>query len=231
MKTRRLLDIAARVEIREGQDGKKYIDGILPYGSRSEDLGGFVEEIDPSAFRKTLADGADIFAFWAHNDAEVLASRSAGTLVLDNRAEGLGFSIEMRDGAIGEDRWQAVKRGDVVGTSFGFITERDEWDHTQEPALRRLKEVRLLEISPGVAFPAYPGAQSGAALRSVVVEARSMITAKTEPAPAAPEPAPAPPNMAPEGEARAERMAELKAYQERQLALVRANYGIKETTE
>jgi uncharacterized protein len=206
MKAKRFLDISHKIETRETGDGKRYIEGMIPYGSRSEDLGGFVEIIDRSAFRKTLADGADVFAFWAHNDAEVLASRSAGTLTLDNRDEGLYFSIEMRDGAISEDRWQAVQRGDVSGTSFGFMAERDEWDQAQKPVIRTLKEVRLLEISPGVAFPAYSGAQSGAALRSVVAEARSMSI----PAPASPEPIPAPPVQAPEDETRAAVLADAK---------------------
>lgn len=224
MKTKRYLDLSSKIETREGGDGKRYIEGVIPYGSRSEDLGGFVEVIDQSAFRKTLADGADVYAFWAHDDKEVLGSRSAGTLTLDSRSDGLHFSIEMRDGAISEDRWQAVQRGDVAGTSFGFQTERDEWDQSQSPTVRTLKEVRLLEISPGVAFPAYPGAQSGAALRSAVAEARSMNAPKPEPvAPAAPEPAPAPPVQAPEGRARAD---ELESMQRDELNLIRAQWGL-----
>jgi len=168
-KTKRFLDIGAKIETREA-DGKRFIDGMIPYNSRSEEMWGFVEEISPSAFNKTLSDGSEIFAFWAHNTAEILGSRSAGTLTLDNRAEGLHFSVEMRDSAVSEDRWQAIQRGDVAGVSFGFITEREEWDNSVKPALRTLKEVRLLEISPGVAFPAYPGAQSATAIRSLCDE-------------------------------------------------------------
>jgi uncharacterized protein len=219
VKTKRLLDLSSRIETRE-KDGKRYIDGLIPYNSRSEDLGGFVEQIDPSAFRKTIADGADIKAFWAHNESEVLGSTRAGTMTLEDRADGLAFSIEVRDTMLSEDRFQAVKRGDVLGTSFGFITERDEWDHKAAPALRTLKEVRLLEISPGVAFPAYPGAQSGAALRSIVVEARSMYSALPDPSP--PDPPPAPPAEAP-GE---ENRAELVAKQQAELDLIRAVYGL-----
>lgn len=222
MKTRRWLDTDSRVETRETPDGKRYIDGLIPYGSRSEDLGGFIEQIDPAAFRKTIADGAEVFAFWAHNEAEVLGSRTAGTLKLENRAEGLFFSVEMRDNAISEDRWQAVQRGDVAGVSFGFITEREEWDNAQKPALRTLKEVRLLELSPGVSFPAYKGAQSAAALRTVVSEARSMNkTAETPPAEI-----PAPPVPAPEDTKRAE--AEALRYQQTAiLELIKAREGIK----
>jgi len=220
-KTKRTLDIASKIETRE-KDGKKYISGVIPYNSRSEDLGGFIEVIDRTAFRKTIADGADVFAFWAHNDAEVLGSTRAGTMTLEDREDGLGFSIEVRDTAVSADRYEAVRRGDVVGTSFGFITERDEWNHTDKPALRTLKEVRLLEISPGVAFPAYSGAQSAASLRSVVSEMRSI----SKPADIVP-PAPqvAPPEQAPDTAKRAEAEA-LKLRQQNELALIRARFGL-----
>jgi uncharacterized protein len=220
VKAKRLLDISSKIETRE-KDGKRYIDGLVPFGSMSEDLGGFIEKIDRTAFNKTLADGAEVYAFWSHNDSEVLGSRSAGTLTLAADDVGLHFSVEMRDNAISEDRWQAVQRGDVVGTSFGFITERDEWDHTTTPAVRTLKEVRLLEISPGVAFPAYPGAQSGAAFRSVVNEVRSM---KEKPADVPPATEAAPPAQAPGNDSRAEADA-MKRRQEDALALIKAKYG------
>jgi HK97 family phage prohead protease len=193
------------------------------FDTLSQDLGGFVETIAPSAFRKTMSDGAEVFAFWAHDSSEVLGSTRNGTLTLEDRADGLAFSIEVRDTAISEDRWAAVQRGDVVGTSFGFFAERDEWDHSSSPALRTLKEVRLLEVSPGVAFPAYPGAQSGAALRSIVQETR---TVNTIPVKASPEPAPAPPDQAPGESAR----ADLEYRQASDLDLLCARFGIGRPT-
>jgi hypothetical protein len=226
-KTKRMMDLTAKVETRKTADGRRFIEGLIPYNSRSENLGGFVEIVDPAAFNKTLADGAEVKAFWSHNDTEVLGSRKAGTLVLENRGEGLHFSIEMRDSVISEDRWAAVERGDVSGVSFGFIAEREEWDWDPEPCVRALKEVRLLEISPGVAFPAYPGAQSAAALRSLWAELGSDTIkgmkpeARKEPkpeadlAPASPAVPPAPPAMAPEERARAE------------LDLIASEYGLK----
>lgn len=215
-KIKRMLDLSSRVETRE-DGGKMYIEGMIPYNSDSEDLGGFIERIDPSAFNKTLADGSNVYAFWAHDSSDVLASTEARTLILDNRAEGLHFSVECR--ADCADKYAAVKRGDVAGVSFGFLTIRDEWDFSAGeagPAIRTLKEVRLLEISPGVAFPAYQGAQSGAALRSLVAETRSQ---NPKPAPVAdttipPEPVPAPSGLTPEDRARAE------------LEMIAAEYGL-----
>lgn len=167
-KPKLIRDAFCKIETRKAENGLKYLDGLIPFNSRSEVMWDFVEVIDPMAFNKTLADGANVYAFWAHDDAEVLASRDAGTLKLETRAEGLHFSIEMRTDSA--DKFAAVERGDVVGVSFGFIAQKEEWDFKVEPAVRTLKEVQLLEISPGVAFPAYPGAQSSASLRSLALE-------------------------------------------------------------
>lgn len=210
-KTTRYFDVSCKIESRSMEGGRRFIEGMIPYNSRSEEMWGFVEIIDSSAFKKTLADGAEVFAFWAHDSAEVLASRSAGTLVLDNRPEGLHFQIETRDTVLSEDRWAAIDRGDVTGVSFGFITEREEWDLTVQPNVRTLKEVRLLEISPGVAFPAYTGAQSAAAVRTLMTEAGLDPRSALAPKPAEnretnpPEGDPAPPaSPAPEERYRAE---------------------------
>jgi len=220
-KTKRTLDIASKIETRE-KDGKKYISGVIPYNSRSEDLGGFIEVIDRTAFRKTIADGADVFAFWAHNDAEVLGSTRAGTMTLEDREDGLAFSIEVRDTAIGDDHYEAIRRGDVLGTSFGFISERDEVVYNEKPAIRTLKEVRLLEISPGVPFPAYSGAQSVATYRSIVSEMRSMNKPAETPTPA---PVAAPPEQAPDTAKRAEAEAS-RQHDLAEFELIKALAGI-----
>lgn len=167
-KTKRVLDAYAKVETRELEGGKRYIDGIIPFNSRSEVIWDFVEVVAPTAFNKTLADGTNVYAFWAHDDTQVLASRDAGTLTLELKPEGLHFSIDIRDDC--GDKFEAVKRGDVVGVSFGFIAQKEEWDFSADPAVRTLIEMQLLEISPGVAFPAYQGAQSSAAMRSLELE-------------------------------------------------------------
>jgi len=137
--------------------GQRWIDGILPYGSESEDMG-FREIIDRGAFRSALG-GENCFAFWAHDEAVVLGSTDARTMTLVDSPEGLRFSIRLRNSAAGEDYFEAIQRGDVVGVSFGFIARKDEID---AQGRRHLVDVRLLEISPGVAFPAYPAATSSA---------------------------------------------------------------------
>lgn len=161
MEERRKLDFGSAPISTRTKGGKMYIDGMIPYGSRSEDMG-FREEIRRGAFRSAL-EGANVYAFWAHDEARVLASTSARTLRLTDSAGGLAFAIQLRDSAAGEDYFQAVQRGDVVGVSFGFITKRDSWN--ADRSVRILEDVDLLEVSPGVAFPAYQAAASSADTR------------------------------------------------------------------
>lgn len=215
MKTKRVLDAYSKVETRKDAAGKMFIDGMVPFGSDSEDLGGFIERIDPTAFNKTLADGTNVYAFWAHDDSQVLASRDGGTLTLTPGPEGLHFSAELRSGCA--DKFDAIQRGDVAGVSFGFICQKEEWDTSREPALRTLKEVQLLEISPGVAFPAYPGAQSAAAMRSLEAERPHILEMRTKHNTEAEKPLEATPEQ---------RANALRSRQEAELSLTLALYGI-----
>ena len=224
-KTKRLYDVYAKAEVRAAEGGKSYIEGVIPYNSRSEEMWGFVEVLAPTAFNKTLGDGANVFAFWAHDERDVLASTQAGTLKLESREDGLHFSVEMRDSPQSAEHFAAVQRGDVAGVSFGFIAEKETWDNTQEPSLRTLTEVRLLEISPGVAFPAYPGAQSDAARRSLYDEGAPEFRSKYIDKPAEPlSPTPEPPEAL-ESRQKAEE-EELRRKQENEIALILAPLGL-----
>jgi uncharacterized protein len=219
-KTKRILDTSAKVETRKAEDGKRYIEGVIPYNSRSEEMWGFVEVIAPTAFNKTVSDRSNVYAFWAHDEGDILGATQSGTLSIDSRDDGLHFSVELRDTPDGIDHFEAIARGDVAGVSFGFIAEKETWDNTQEPALRTLTEVRLLEISPGVAFPAYPGAQSDAARRALYSEGAPEFRAKFKQA--NPEPVIEKP-LAPTPEP----TTSLESRQRAELDLLVAMYGIR----
>jgi HK97 family phage prohead protease len=224
-KTKRVIDAYAKVETRKTAEGKMIIEGMIPFNSRSEVLWDFVEVIDPAAFNKTLADNANVYMFWAHDESDVLASRDAKTLTLNVDSIGLHFSAELRSGCA--DEFDAVMRGDVVGVSFGFITQKEEWDFNAEPAVRTLKEVQLLEISPGVAFPAYPGAQSAAALRTLEAERPHIAEMRSKYQAPAPSPEEKPLDATPE------QPTALESRQRAELDLIRARFGLsnKENTK
>jgi HK97 family phage major capsid protein/HK97 family phage prohead protease len=148
-----------------GDDKTPKVEGYAAlFNQRSENMGGFVELIAPGAFTDSL--NGDIRALWNHNSDLVLGRTRSGTLSLSEDATGLAFSVRPPDATWVRDKLVSIKRRDVTGASFGFFTDRDEWSTDPDGTpVRTLKKVTLLEISPGVTFPAYP--QTDVALASL----------------------------------------------------------------
>ncbi len=145
--------------------GPGTISGVaLRYGVKSADLGGFREVIAPGAITNL---GDDIAMLWSHEMSKVLGRTSNRMLELTDDSTGLAFRNELPDTQAGRDAAVSIKRKDIKGMSFAFMTVRDEWETKGKEELRTLLEIRLLEVSP-VAFPAYPrGTKVGVAKRSL----------------------------------------------------------------
>lgn len=160
-------DLATAIKVRE-QGGIKTIVGLIPYNKPSEDLGGFVEVITPTAFAKTLADGYDVKALYGHDANKVLGRVKNGSLRLTSTPGGLVCECDLPSVSYADDAYQLIKQGYVTTMSFGFtpINERVEIINGQET--HYLEEVKLYEVSFAVAFPAYPDTQSYA--RSIELE-------------------------------------------------------------
>jgi HK97 family phage prohead protease len=150
-------------EIRATENnGKRYVEGIIPYNSRSVEFpNGIKEIIMPTAFNKTIADGTNIFALYNHDDSKVLGSTKSGTLVLDSTKEGLRTILELGNSTMANDVWDIITRGDCNNLSFGFLPVKQEIRGNE----RYLKEVNLKEVSFCVSSPAYPETNSQAYLR------------------------------------------------------------------
>lgn len=144
------------------------------FGVRSVDLGGYVEEIAPGTFSKSLASGKDIKMLLDHDSGYVMGSTAAGTLRVWEDAIGLAFEVDAgTDRQWAADAVRTVDRGDMRGMSFGFYVKNDDWKDGPQ-LVRVLREVDLFEVS-AVAFPAYPaaGVKVGAAGRSARRAGRS----------------------------------------------------------
>jgi HK97 family phage prohead protease len=153
-------------ELRESE-GKRYIRGLIPYDSPSEWMG-YTEFLAPTAFNKTIADGADVKALRNHDSNMILGRTKNGTLRLENSEGGLIPEIEINEGvSYAMDLWAAVQRKDVDTMSFGFIPIQQEIKKTDDGEEVRITEARLIEVSFGVPFPAYPETGSEAVQRSL----------------------------------------------------------------
>lgn len=138
---------------------------VAVFNQLSDDFGGWREKIAPGAFKETIGV-QDIRALWNHENDLVLGRKSAGTLELMEDDIGLAFKNRPPDTTWFKDRIVSLKRKDVTGASFGFYTDADEWGTESDGTrVRTLKKVTLVEVSPGVTFPAYP--QTDVALRSL----------------------------------------------------------------
>lgn len=145
----------------------RWLVGLIPFDSPSESMWGTTEVIRSSAFTKTIRE-MDVKALWNHNDDKVLGRKGNGTLELEELAAGLECRVKLPNTTAGNDAWESVSREDVVTMSFGFICIKDAT--TQLPdgkALRELLEVKLLEVSFGVPWPAYPATDSAAQIRAI----------------------------------------------------------------
>jgi Escherichia/Staphylococcus phage prohead protease len=119
----------------------------------------FREVVLPGAFTQSLAERRAVFAFFQHNDTQVLGSTANGTLRLSEDSRGLRYEIDPPDTQAGRDIVELIRRGDVRGSSFGFKvrsggqTMRRNGDHF----VRELRSLELLDVSP-VTAGAYPAA-------------------------------------------------------------------------
>jgi HK97 family phage prohead protease len=165
--------IASQIELRAKEGKPKTLVGYgAMFGARSEDLGGFVEEIAPGAFDESLASDGDVLARAEHDSRMLLGRRSSGTLRLSVDATGLRYEVDLPDTSVARDLSALVERGDVKQSSFAFFIEEradEEWKTTAEGTpLRILKRVSLVDVAP-VAQPAYT---------QTTVSARALDTAK-----------------------------------------------------
>lgn len=154
------------VEFRASDNGVGVLEGYAAvYNRLSQNLGGFVEQVHPDAFRKSLADNVPVVARLNHQDNGLLGTTEAGTLRLSSDGTGLRYSVDLPDTTTGRDVAALAKRGDLRFSSFAFRTISDEWGTTPDDfPLRTLTGVQLMDVAP-VVSPAYRDTTTG--LRSL----------------------------------------------------------------
>lgn len=150
-------------ELRAEGDSRKVKGYAAVFGSESDGLGWFVEEIAPGAFDDVMQD--DVRALVNHEDSKVLARTASGTLKLSLDNRGLVYEFETPDTTYGNDLLVSIRRGDISQSSFGFQVDKDKWEDLEQIGTdgkkwyktKRtiLKVAKLYDVSP-VTFPAYP---------------------------------------------------------------------------
>lgn len=158
-----------RFDMQTTTDEVRSIEGYAAvFGSLSLDLGGWREQIEQGAFRRSILEN-DVRALWDHDSKYVLGRNKAGTLALVEDDHGLRVSISPPDTVWATDLVQSMRRGDVSQMSFGFYVRDDEWNQTPEGLVRTLKDVDLFDVSI-VSYPAYVETSAEARQRATSFE-------------------------------------------------------------
>lgn len=156
-------------ELRMDGDATRISGYAAVFNTDSYDLGGFVERIKPGAFKRVLGRGDNVLGLFNHDMNQLLATRKAGTLRLEEDKTGLRYEFDLDESDPDHQRVIAkVKRGDLSGSSFAFRTDpsTDEWATTDDDyPLRNVTEVSQLRDVGPVSTPAYGATEhSGKAL-------------------------------------------------------------------
>lgn len=151
--------IRLRAEVRADEDGI-LVEGYAAVFDQVTDIGGFFhEQIERGAFKKSVS--SDDVVFLINHEGLPLARTRSGTLELSEDEHGLKIRTRLDDGDPDVARIVGkMKRGDLDKMSFAFRAEVQEWDDTQDPPLRTIKEASLHDVSV-VTTPAYDGTEIG----------------------------------------------------------------------
>ena len=147
-------------EIRADKESR-IVEGTATTFNQYYDVGWFQERIDPAAFDNVLkAKDSDTIAAFNHNWDAPLARTLSGTLTLEKRKDGLGYSFEAPNTTAGNDLLVMLERGDVKHSSLAMRVSKDVWETKKEGGVEKeyrtiLEVSKLRDVSP-VVFPANP---------------------------------------------------------------------------
>lgn len=139
------------IEFREA-DSRKVEGYASVFNSRSKDLGGFTEIIDPSAFEGVI-ERSDVLALLNHDQDRGVLARSrkgVGSLTLSIDERGLKYSFDAPHTALGNELIEGLKRGDISTSSFAFTVSGEKWTKEEDGRyLRTITQIdKLFDVSP-----------------------------------------------------------------------------------
>lgn len=155
-------------ELRVSTESRLVEGYALLFDAESQDLGGFIETIDPTSLIGVI-ERSDVFCVLNHQNERGILARSkngSGSLILAIDDIGLKYLFEAPNTSLGDELLEYLKRGDITGSSFAFSVKEDEWQPLENGLYkRRIKSFDLLyDVSP-VFSPAY--LQTSVAKRSL----------------------------------------------------------------
>jgi len=122
---------------------------------------GAVERIATTAFDNALSRPDNVRGLYNHNPDHLLGTTEAGTMTLTRDRVGLSYSIPFDETDPDHVRVATKQaRGDLVGSSFAFTIDAEEWRSEGGQDVRTITDLTLYDVGP-VTYPAYTAADSG----------------------------------------------------------------------
>lgn len=156
------------VELRAKENESREVEGYAVVFNATTDLGWFTEEIDRNAFNNT--DMSNVYLLFNHDENNVLAGTSNGSLRMTIDDRGLFQTSDIVDTTIGEDTLKLVKNGLINKMSFAFTIADggEEWSERDGKEHRVIRDIDHLYDVSLVTYPAYQ--QTSAYARSLTDE-------------------------------------------------------------
>ncbi|GAB2025819.1 HK97 family phage prohead protease [Lactovum odontotermitis] len=166
MNKQEIRSFTTSVEIRDGTNGRVICGYPIVFDKPSQDLGGFVEYIDPHALAGVNL--SEVYLVRSHEMDHVLARVDSGTLSLKVDDKGLYFEASLPNTTLANDTLEDIRVGNIKGMSFMFTTKKDSWNENLSiRTVLQIDEVYEITLTP---MPAYQDTSVVIAKRDVLLK-------------------------------------------------------------
>lgn len=154
--------LTSGLEIRGADTGVSTLRGYALRFGVSYDMGWFDEEVSEQAF--DAANISDVRILFNHDSNLILGRTVAGTARVGIDKEGMWYEVDLPSSPNGENMREAVERGDVTQSSWGFSLKRDDagktigdkWEVRNGRKYRVITAVDTVYDASPVVYPANP---------------------------------------------------------------------------
>ena len=177
IQTRQINFAASGLQIREaaeGEESRTLVGYALKFGTRSVNLTPWsswrevYEILEPGCISMEMLNRQDVVFTAFHNPEKVLGrcTNGKGTLRMSIDSVGLRIECEMPHTELGNEMLELVKRGDLFGMSFAYVTDEDDCENAvsyareadkdgKEVWLRHVKRIDKMFDVTVAGHPAY----------------------------------------------------------------------------